>query len=116
MVKQNLTETHEIVLQLDPIKRPDGRPPSEGSLGTPRDRPRQAPRSASSTPTDANFDARYDFFYNEMAPMLDLYRIKAGDTLTIKAFTKTGYVQCVNIKVYGTFQFKGLGKRRWRAR
>src|SRR3954447_20907030 len=42
--------------------------------------------------------------------MLDLYRIKIGDALTIKAFTRSGYVQSVNLRVYGTFQFQGLEK------
>jgi len=31
-----------------------------------------------------------------------------GDTLTIKAFTRSGYVQSVNVRVYGTFAFEGL--------
>src|SRR5262249_29413098 len=38
------------------------------------------------------------------------YRIRIGDTLTIKAFTRSGYVQSVNLHVYGTFQFQGLEK------
>ena len=36
--------------------------------------------------------------------------MRVGDTLTIKAFTKSGYVQSVNLKVYGTFTFQGLEK------
>ena len=59
---------------------------------------------------DDNFDARYAFFYKELAPSLELYRIRIGDTLTIKAFTRSGYVQSANLKVYGTFAFKGLEK------
>jgi ABC-type lipoprotein release transport system permease subunit len=60
--------------------------------------------------TDANFDERYAFFYRELAPSLELYRVRIGDTLTIKAFTRSGYVQSANLKVYGTFAFKGLEK------
>jgi len=59
---------------------------------------------------DANFDDRYKFFYAELAPSLELYRVRIGDTLTIKAFTRSGYVQSVNVRVYGTFDFKGLEK------
>jgi ABC-type lipoprotein release transport system permease subunit len=59
---------------------------------------------------DQNFDERYAFFYRELAPSLELYRVRIGDTLTIKAFTKSGYVQSENLKVYGTFAFKGLEK------
>ncbi|HEX3777710.1 MAG TPA: hypothetical protein VHV51_24745, partial [Polyangiaceae bacterium] len=59
---------------------------------------------------DQNFDQRYAFFYRELAPSLELYRVRIGDTLTIKAFTRSGYVQSANLKVYGTFAFKGLEK------
>jgi ABC-type lipoprotein release transport system permease subunit len=59
---------------------------------------------------DDTFDERYGFFYRELAPSLELYRVRIGDTLTIKAFTKSGYVQSENLKVYGTFAFKGLEK------
>jgi ABC-type antimicrobial peptide transport system permease subunit len=45
-----------------------------------------------------------------LAPLLELYRLKPGDTLTIKAYTKSGFVEAVNLKIYGTFQFKGLEK------
>ena len=48
--------------------------------------------------------------YRELAPSLELYRVRVGDSLTIKAFTKSGYVQSANLKVYGTFAFKGLEK------
>src|SRR5437870_2867706 len=60
------------------------------------------------TVDDANFRERYAIFYRDIAPLIELYKIRVGDTLTIKAFTKSGYVQSVNVKVYGTFQFKGL--------
>jgi ABC-type lipoprotein release transport system permease subunit len=59
---------------------------------------------------DQNFEGRYAFFYRELAPSLELYRVRIGDTLTIKAFTRSGYVQSANLKVYGTFAFKGLEK------
>ena len=59
---------------------------------------------------DENFRQRYDFFYKQLAPSLELYRVRVGDVLTIKAFTRSGYVQSVNVPVYGTFQFQGLEK------
>ena len=59
---------------------------------------------------DQNLRARHDFFYRELAPSLELYRVRVGDVLTIKAFTRSGYVQSVNVPVYGTFQFQGLEK------
>src|SRR6185503_15592954 len=59
---------------------------------------------------DKNFDERHKIFYEQLAPMLEIYRLKPGDTLTVKAYSKSGYVNAVNLKVYGTFQFKGLEK------
>ena len=47
---------------------------------------------------DANFQRRYEFFYEQLAPSLELYRVRVGDTLTIKAFTKSGYVQSINLQ------------------
>jgi ABC-type antimicrobial peptide transport system permease subunit len=41
---------------------------------------------------------------------LELYRVRIGDDLTITAYTRTGYVQSVNVKIYGTYHFEGLEK------
>jgi ABC-type lipoprotein release transport system permease subunit len=60
------------------------------------------------TVDDQNFDERYAFFYRELAPDLELYRVRVGDPLTIRAFTRSGYVQSLNLKVYGTYEFEGL--------
>jgi ABC-type lipoprotein release transport system permease subunit len=57
---------------------------------------------------DANLQRRRDFFYAEIAPRIDLYMFKIGDVITLRSFTKTGYIRATNVKVWGTFQFKGL--------
>jgi len=57
---------------------------------------------------DDNFDARHAFFYEKIAPMIRMYRVKVGDTLTLRSFTRAGYPKAINVKVYGTFRFKGL--------
>lgn len=57
---------------------------------------------------DSNIEARYTFFYDEVGPMIDMYDIKVGDDLVLQAFTKSGYVKSVKVKVWGTFNFKGL--------
>jgi ABC-type lipoprotein release transport system permease subunit len=59
---------------------------------------------------DDNFDERYRFYYQQLAPSLQLYKVRVGDTLTIKAYTRSGYVQSANLHVYGIFAFKGLDK------
>ena len=60
--------------------------------------------------TDENFDERYQYFYKEIAPMIELYKIRIGDVITIRAFTQSGASKAVNLKVYGSFGFRGLEK------
>lgn len=57
---------------------------------------------------DENLEARHRFFYEEIAPTIRLYEVNIGDEIPLRAFTKAGYLKSVNVRVYGTFQFKGL--------
>lgn len=57
---------------------------------------------------DANFQQRYDFFYQVIAPRIQLYAINPGDVLVLQSFTKSGYFKSVNVPVWGTFNFQGL--------
>jgi len=108
-VKENQTQTREIVFQLDPIKTRLAVERLQKVLGS-QETKLDSLLSAFLTTDDANFDARYAQFYAELAPLLELYRLRLGDSLTISALTRSGYVQSVNVRVYGTYQFKGLEK------
>ena len=59
---------------------------------------------------DDNFSERYTFFYDEIAPLIDLHEVSIGEILTLQSFTKRGYLKSVNVKLYGTYKFKGLEK------
>lgn len=59
---------------------------------------------------DANLVERYDWFYEHIAPRIRLYDIPIGSTITLRSFTKSGYLKTVNVKVYGTYEFRGLEK------
>jgi ABC-type lipoprotein release transport system permease subunit len=59
---------------------------------------------------DTNFRQRYDFFYREIAPRISLYDVNVGDVITLRSFTKSGYIKAVNVRVYGTYEFYGLEK------
>ncbi len=59
---------------------------------------------------DSNFGERHAFFYDAVAPHIDLYTIKIGDTLVLTAYGKSGFMRKVPVKVYGTFNFKSLEK------
>jgi ABC-type antimicrobial peptide transport system permease subunit len=104
-----VAQVREVMLQLDAIKTADFRAKLQKELGDNNNDVGALLASFFNT-DDQNFDGRYAFFYRELAPSLELYRIRIGDTLTIKAFTRSGYVQSVNLHVYGTFQFQGLEK------
>ncbi len=109
LVKQNRLQTREIVLQLDPLSTQKAVSILQGALGSKEtDLPKLL--TAFFDTDDNNFEARYKTFYGQLAPLVELYRMKPGDMLTIKTYTKSGYVEAVNVKIYGTFQFKGLEK------
>jgi ABC-type lipoprotein release transport system permease subunit len=109
MVRENTSQVREVLLQLDTQKTTDFRAKLQRELGSQETDVGKLLVSFFQT-DDQNFHERYDFFYKELAPSLELYRVRIGDVLTIKAFTRSGYVQSVNVPVYGTFQFQGLEK------
>ncbi|HXU82341.1 MAG TPA: ABC transporter permease, partial [Polyangia bacterium] len=106
-VRENYSQVREILLQLDETKTEIFRTKLQRELGSTEADVGKLLATFFHT-DDANFMKRYDFFYRELAPSLDLYRVRVGDTLVIKAFTKSGYVQSVKLRVYGTFAFQGL--------
>lgn len=124
MVRENQKETREVLLQLDAASSAKMATLLAQALAAPAAHTIAGADPALKTGTDNlgkllgtffatdddNFLKRYDFFYAKLAPLLELYRIRVGDTLTIKAFAKTGYSRSVNLKVYGTFEFAGLDK------
>jgi ABC-type antimicrobial peptide transport system permease subunit len=106
-VRENSTQVREILLQLDEPNTEIFRTKLQRELGSTE--PDVGKLLATFFHTDdANFARRYAFFYQQLAPALELYRVRVGDTLVIKAFTKSGYVQSVKLRVYGTFAFQGL--------
>jgi ABC-type lipoprotein release transport system permease subunit len=109
LVKQNREQTREIVLQLDPLSNQKAVSILQGVLGSKETDTAKLLSDFFNT-DDKNFESRYKVFYDQLAPMLELYRLNPGDILTIKTYTKSGYVEAVNVKIYGTFQFKGLEK------
>ncbi len=120
-VRDNRRGLREIMLQLDPVTAEEVAAKLRTALGAAGEAPQGAPnleRSASTDlepllarlfeTTDADFDAKYKIFYDEVAPRVRLYKINVGDTITVKAPSKSGYFSSVNVKVYGFLQFKGI--------
>jgi len=107
LLKQNQAQTQEIILQLDKIKSDQAIERLQRELGS-TEKDLDTLLKHFFDMNDQNFTRRFNFFYEQLAPLLELYRIRVGDVLTIKAFTRSGYVQSINVPVYGTFQFKGM--------
>ena len=110
MVRENRTQTREIALQLDPRRTDEAIRRLQRAL--PSQQTQLEPLLAELLDTDdANFDARYALFYDQLAKdLLELYRVRVGDTLTVDTYTQGGYTRAVNLHVYGVFEFAGLEK------
>jgi ABC-type lipoprotein release transport system permease subunit len=108
-VKENASQTRDILLQLDPSQAEVAAGRLRGFLGaTEGELPKLL--GAFFDADDASFEARYRFFYDQLAPLLQLYMFRVGDVITIKAPAKTGAMNSVNVKIYGLVAFKGLEK------
>jgi ABC-type lipoprotein release transport system permease subunit len=108
-VKENQSQTREIVLQLDGLATTAAIGKLQALLHS-----QQADLatllSGFFTVTDDNFDERYKFFYAELAPQLSLYRVRVGDELTLRSFGRSGSLETATVKVYGIFEMQGLEK------
>jgi ABC-type lipoprotein release transport system permease subunit len=108
-VKENQTQTRDILLQLDPIQARLATERLQKALGSSRTDLHDLLVELFTT-DDQNFDARYGIFYEQLAPLLQLYMVRVGDTITVKAPSHSGYMSSVNLKVYGFVEFRGLEK------
>jgi len=106
-VKENTGQTRDILLQLDPVRTREAARRLQGALSTQEADPAKLVAALLDT-DDANFDERYRIFYGQLAPLLQLYSVKVGDSITIKAPSRSGYVNSVNVPVHGFVEFRGL--------
>ena len=107
--RMNIAQYKEITWQLDDAARARVAASLRTALGSEATDVDELTKALLST-DDSNFDARYELFYSKVAPELRLYRVDIGDTLTIRALSQGGYMSSVNVKIYGTFRFRGMDK------
>jgi ABC-type lipoprotein release transport system permease subunit len=109
-VKENGSGIKEILLQLDPVKAEEVSALLRQRLGAPAGEGLGELMARLFQTSDQDFDAKYKLFYDVVVPRIRLYSINVGDTITIKAPSKSGYFNSVNVKVYGFIQFRHVEK------
>ncbi len=107
-VKENAIGTREILLQLDPLRAEEVTRLLRAGLRAPAGEDLPALVGRLFRTSDEDFDQKYRLFYEVIAPRVRLYSINVGDTITIKAPSKSGYFNAVNVKVYGFVKFKDI--------
>ncbi|MCA2961393.1 MAG: FtsX-like permease family protein [Silvanigrellales bacterium] len=60
------------------------------------------------TVNDENLNERRTWFYANVAPLIRLYQINAGETVTLRSYTRSGYIKSLPMKVHGIFSFEGI--------
>ncbi len=80
-IKENRAQTREIILQLDRIKTDQAIQRLQRALRSSEADLDSLLRHLLDM-NDSNFNERYRIFYDQLAPLLDLYRIRVGDVLT----------------------------------
>ncbi len=108
-IRENVSQSREIILQLDGQETAKAVSLLQAHLGS-KESTLEALLPLFFAVTDETFDARYTFFYEQLAPLLTLYRARVGDTITLKSFGRSGSTITVLVKVYGIFELRGLEK------
>lgn len=109
LMRENMNQLREIQYQLDPLKAAEATRRLQRALGS-REQDLAKLLETFFHTDDQNFAERYRQFYAELAPLLQLYRVRPGELLTLSAVGQSGYVQSSNVRVWGTFRFKGMEK------
>jgi ABC-type lipoprotein release transport system permease subunit len=107
-VKENGIGTREILLQLDPLKAEEVTRLLRSGLGAPQGEDLAGLLKRLFRTSDQDFDQKYKLFYEVVAPRIRLYLINVGDTITVKAPSKSGYFNSVNLKVWGFIKFREI--------
>lgn len=109
VVEDGLGAVHELLVQLEPVKAQRLRSQMQAFLHVAEnDLDKLLARFFAFD--DSNLEARHRFFYGSLAPELELYRIRIGDTLALRVMTRAGYARTTAVKVYGTYVLEGLEK------
>lgn len=105
-IKRNVRQYRRVIYALNPGRAPEVEAGLRAYLRSQDDLPQLLEQFLQVD--DANFAERYRYFYESIAPHMRLYDVPIGDSITIRTFTRSGYSRAENVKVWGTYRFKGL--------
>lgn len=105
-VRRMARQWRRITRQLDHSEAAKLKVELEDYLGTKDDLPALLERFL--TVADDNVHERQHWFVKNIGPKIEMYRLRPGDTVTVRAYTKSGFLRSVNVVFYGTFTFEGL--------
>lgn len=57
---------------------------------------------------DQSLPIRYKWFYENIAPIMKIHEVAPGDVITLRSYTRSGYLKSVSLKVYGIFTLTGM--------
>jgi len=111
-VKANAAQYQRVLFQLEPGEVGPLMATLKGVMG-PAAPDSEAPEEILEsflTVDDATFAERYEAFYEHIAPLITIYELPVGGVVTLRGFTKSGYMRALNVRVWGTYEFSGLEK------
>ncbi len=109
-VKELPVLTRDIMMQLDPLKQRTLVTQLQQALGS-EEKDAEKLLKQLLTVNDQNLMERHRLFYELVAPKVELYRLRVGDTVSLQSASGgSGYMSSTNVKLWGTFQFQGLEK------
>lgn len=106
-ISRNAKQYRRVVYQLSPAQADTLRDELRALLQRP-DGQLDELLQAFLTVDDSNARERHAWFYEHIAPHIQLYDYPVGGTITLRSYTKSGYLRAVNVPVVGTYELKGL--------
>jgi ABC-type lipoprotein release transport system permease subunit len=110
LLRQNQLSGRDVLLELDEQGTAELALRLRKALGSTEADPARL-LSALAETDDAHFAERYALFYKEVAPLLNLYSVPVGGSLTLRGSGATGTPRWAKVKLWGIYTLAGLEQR-----
>ncbi len=106
-VERNIKQYRRIVYQMDPGDAEKAHNELAGFLGDDQSNLEELVQAFLDV-DDSNIVERHAWFYERIAPKIRLYEFPVGGTITLRSFTKSGYMRSIKVPILGTYELEGL--------